>query len=268
MQKIRSLGRMELRLIFALEHRKDQVFSIEDAKRILNSSDFSVWNVLKRLMKKKRVIRLQRGAYLFAPLRSGEEGLWSEDAFRVVPSLVNGKEYYIGFVSAMNYWGMTEQLPVVVYVALRRQKRGLEAVQAKFIFVKKKHLGEFVSVSFGGRSVNVSSMEQTILDGLFFPEYCLGVAGIAKAIWFTRKKIDWQKLLWLAKNDKSVVRRRLGCLLELLGLRKYAKKLEGKFAGYAWLDPTEQKNEFKYDKKWGLKINEEERKLLEFQEGY
>ena len=268
MQKIKRFGEMELRLIFALEQQKDHLFGIADAKRILGSSDASVWNVLKRLVKKRRAIRLEKGVYLFAPLRSGERGLWSEDAFRVVPSLVKDGGYYVGFVSAMNYWGMTEQLPVVVYVALTRQKRGLAAVQARFVFVRKKRLGDIVPVSFGGMFVNLSSVEQTILDGLSFPEYCLGIAGIAKAIWFARKKIDWQKLLLLAKSEKKVVRRRLGYLLEMLGLRKNAKRLEGDFRGISWLDPSAQKSEVEYSRKWGLKVNEDKRKLLEFQEGY
>ncbi|MCX6777400.1 MAG: type IV toxin-antitoxin system AbiEi family antitoxin domain-containing protein [Candidatus Micrarchaeota archaeon] len=263
-----NFGEMELRLIFSLEQKKDHLFSMGDAKRILGSSDASVWNVLKRLMKKKRVIRLQRGAYLFAPLRSGEDGLWSEDAFRVVPSLVNGSDYYIGFVSAMSYWGMTEQLPIVVYVALKRQKRSLEAVQARFVFVRKKRLGDFVPVSFGGTMANVSSVEQTIWDGLSFPEYCLGIAGVAKAVWFMRKTIDWQKLLLLAKDEKSAVRRRLGYLLELLGFKKHTRGLEGEFVGYSWLEPSGQKREFEYSKKWGLKLNAKTRDLLEFMEGY
>ena len=267
MQKITGFGGMELRLIFALEQRKNQLFGIADAKRILGTSDATVWNVLKRLRRKKRVIRLQKGAYLFAPLRSGEDGLWTEDAFRVVPSLVKGG-YYVAFVSAMNYWGMTEQLPVVVYVALTRQKRGLEAAQAKYIFVKKRRLGDFVSVSFGGTMVNFSSIEQTILDGLSFPEYCTGIAGVSKAILFARKRMGWQKLVSLAKGDKSAVQRRLGYLLELLGFKKHAKKLNGEFVGYSWLDPTGQKRDFEYSKKWGLKLNEKKRGLLEFMEGY
>ncbi|OIO21234.1 hypothetical protein AUJ17_02775 [Candidatus Micrarchaeota archaeon CG1_02_47_40] len=266
MQKIKRFGEMELRLMFTLEQRENQLFSIADAKRILGSSDASVWNVLKRLMKKRRVIRLQRGAYLFAPLRSGEEGLWSEDAFRVVPMLVGKRRFYIGFVSAMNHWGMTEQLPIVVYVALKRQKRGIDAVQSRFVFVKKKRLGKFLQISLGDTKVNISTVEQTILDGLSFPEYCLGIAGIAKAIWFVQKDIEWQKLLSLAKSEKNAVRRRLGYLLEILGFRRQAKELEGVFSGYFWLDPSNLRDDFEYSKKWGLKINLKKRDLLEFME--
>ncbi len=266
-QNIKKLGEMELKLIFALEKRKDNLFSVAYAKSILGTSNASVWNVLKRLKKKNRVIRLQRGAYLFAPMRSGEEGLWTEDAFRIVPELVRGN-YYIGFISAMNYWGMTEQLPIIVYVALTRQKHSLEAVQAKYVFIKKRSLSDFVPISFGSAMINISSVEQTILDGLSFPKYCTGLEGVAKAIWFTRKKIDWEKLILLAKKDKSIVRRRLGYTLVLLGLKKQAKELEFGYKGFAWFDPTAQKTNFKYCKKWGMKINIEGLKMLEFQKGY
>ncbi len=267
-QKIKRFGEREVKLLFALEQENSPVFTISHARKILGTGDASVKNVLKRLKKKHRIIALQRGVYLFAPLKSGENGLWTEDAFRVAPSLVNGKGYYIGFISAMNYWGMTEQLPVVVYVALTSQKRNLRAVQANFIFVKKKRLGNFVPISLDGTEVNISSMEQTILDGLAFPQYCMGIGEVAKAIHFSRKKLDWEKLIRLAKQEKGAIRRRLGFLLELLGFKKHAKALNGHFSGFAWLDPTEQKAGFAYNKAWGLKINVEKRQTLEFLEGY
>lgn len=267
-QKIKRFGEREITLLFALEQEKNPVFTIAQARKILGTSSASVKNVLKRLKKKRRIIPLQKGVYLFAPLKSGEKGLWSEDAFRVAPSLVNGKNYYIGFVSAMNYWGMTEQLPIVVYVALTCQKRSLQAVQARFIFVKKKRLGDFTQLSFDGTRVNMSSIEQTILDGLAFPQYCMGIEGMAKAIHFSGKRMDWKKLVKLAKQDRGAIRRRLGFLLELLGFKKRAKALKKKFSGFAWLDPTEQKESFACNKAWGLKVNIEKRRLLEFLEGY
>jgi len=267
-EKTKRFGEQEIKLMFALEQEKSQVFTMAQARRMLGTSDASVKNVLKRLKRKRRVMLLQKGVYMFAPLRSGEEGLWTENAFSVVPYLVGTGEYYLGFAAAMNYWGMTEQLPVTAYVALTKQKQSLNAVQTKFVFVKKKRLGDFVKVPFAGTQVNISSMEQTILDALAFPKYCAGIESAAKAIWYTRDKIDWQKLLSLAKNEKSVVKRRLGYLLELLGLRKHAKWLERGFTGFSWLEPAGQKREFEYSKKWGLKINVRKDDLLEFRRGY
>ncbi|MFH0973560.1 MAG: type IV toxin-antitoxin system AbiEi family antitoxin [Candidatus Micrarchaeota archaeon] len=254
--------------MFVLEREENQVFTIDDARKILGTSDASVKNVLKRLKKKRRVISLQKGAYLFAPLKSGVEGFWSENAFKIVPYLVKTREYYIGFIAAMNYWGMTEQIPITVHIAIKKQKRPVEAVQTKFVFVTKKRLGDFTKISFTGTEVNISSVEQTILDALAFPEYCTGIEGATKAIWYSKNKIDWKRLVTLAKNDSSAVQRRLGFLLELLKLKKHAKKLENAFGGFSWLDYGAQKKEFEYSNKWGLKVNVEKQDLLEFQRGY
>ncbi|MCX6771839.1 MAG: hypothetical protein NTX79_07325 [Candidatus Micrarchaeota archaeon] len=267
-QKIKRFGEQEIKLLFALEQEKSSIFTTAQARHILGTSDASVKNVIKRLKGKRRIITLQKGVYLFAPLKSGQEGLWTENAFSIVPSLVGNDDYYIGFAAAMNYWGMTEQLPRTVMVAMARQKKPLDAVQSKFIFVAKRRLGDHARISFAGTNVNISSVEQTILDALAFPEYCFGIEGAAKAIWNSRHDVDWRKLSALAKGGKSVVRRRLGFLLELLGLEKRAKEIEGNFAGFSWLAPNAQKVEFQYSKRWGLKVNLKKEDVLEFQRGY
>ena len=265
-QKITGFGPREIALIFELEQRENTVFSFAQAAKIIGGSLASVASILTRLKRKRRISTLQRGLYLYAPLKSGFDGNWSEDAFAVVPSLVKGRDYYIGFVSAMNYWGMTEQLPISVLVALKRQKASLEAVGAKFAFIKKPRLGAATSIKISGRDVLISTREQTIIDGLLFPGKCLGIAGVANAIDSSSRELRWEKLLELANAEKEVVRRRLGYILELLGRKEIAKKLEGKFTGFAWLDPSSSKNVLSYSKKWGLKLNLTEKQLLEFRE--
>ena len=265
-QNITMFGPRELALIFELEKRENTVFSFAEAAKIIGGPLASVANILKRLKRKRRISTLQRGLYLYAPLKSGFDGNWSEDAFAVVPSLVKSRDYYIGFVSAMNYWGMTEQLPVRVLVALKRQKSSLDAVGARFVFIKKPRLGTTTSIKVSGREVLISTREQTIIDGLLFPEKCLGIAGMANAIDSSSRELGWEKLLELARAEKEVVRRRLGYILELLGRNGIAKQLEGKYAGFAWLDPSSSKTVLRYSKKWGLKLNLSEKQLLEFRE--
>ena len=266
-QKVRRFGEREIRLLFALEQEKSAGFTFAQAKKILGTSDASVKNVLKRLKKKRRIIPLQKGIYLFAPLKSGEEGLWTENAYKIVPMIVGSKDYYVGFAAAMNYWGMTEQLPYVIRVAMTRQKKPISAVQSKFVFVRKRKLGDYQCVSFGMAGVHFSSIEQTILDGLSLPGYCLGIEGVARAIHFTKDNISWGKLISMAKRGKSIIQRRLGFLLELLKI-KHSRPLEAKFKGFSWLDPAGQKKEFEYSTKWGLKVNANREDLLEFQRGY
>src|SRR3989344_137216 len=121
-QKLIGFGGKETKLLFWLEENEKSLFTFSEAGKALGGTLASVKNVLKRLKKKKRVMHLQKGLYLFAPLKSGEEGVWSEDAFIVAKHLAGGKNYCISFLSAMNHYGMTEQIPVIVQVALERQK--------------------------------------------------------------------------------------------------------------------------------------------------
>ncbi|MFH0817895.1 MAG: type IV toxin-antitoxin system AbiEi family antitoxin [Candidatus Micrarchaeota archaeon] len=266
-QKILRLGERELQLLFAFEERKQGLFTIGEAKEILGGSDASVKNVLQRLKAKKRVIRIERGKYLFAPMESGREGHWSEHSLVLVPALVGKSDYYVGLLTALNYWSMTEQIPIVIFVITKKKKRGLEAFGAKYVFVNMK-LGGYEKVKILGKTVNVSSREQTILDCLSHPEYSLGVSEVAKGIHAADKELDWPKLAELCLREKEVVRRRLGYLLELLGKRNAAKKLEKKFKGFAWLDPHLSKKRLGYSKRWGLILNSSEQDLFEFQRGY
>lgn len=266
-KKLLRLGERELQLIFAFEERKQRIFTTGDAKKTLGGSDASVKNVLKRLAAKKRIIRIERGKYLFAPMESGKQGLWSEDSFAAVPHLVGKSGYYIGLLTALHYWGMTEQIPLVVYVVTKKRKKSMKAFGARYVFVNMK-LGDSMEAEFAGTKVRISSREQTILDGLAHPEYSLGVAGISQGISSARGELDWLKLASLCLKEKDAVRRRLGYLLELIGEGKHARKLEKRFNGFSWLDPSSEKRRLSYSKKWGLILNDSKESLLEYQRGY
>jgi len=266
-RKILRLGERELQLLFAFEERKQRLFTIKEAREVLGGSDASVKNILKRLKAKKRIIQVERGKYLFAPMEAGREGHWSEHSFAVVPILVGKAEYYIGLLTALNYWGMTEQIPIVVFVITKKKKRGLEAFGARYVFLNMK-LGDYEQIEILGTKVNISSREQTILDCLSRPEYSLGISEVAKGISSARRELNWAKLARLCLNEREVVRRRLGYLLELLREIKHAKKLEKKFRGFAWLDPHAGRKRLGYSKKWGLILNVSKEDLLEFQMGY
>src|SRR3989304_3843149 len=72
-------------------------------------------DVIYRRRGKGRVIDVRKGEYLLVPARAGIGAGWSESIFRAVDAVVR-EDYYVGFWSAMNYLGMTEQVPRVVDV--------------------------------------------------------------------------------------------------------------------------------------------------------
>ncbi|MGI0021408.1 MAG: type IV toxin-antitoxin system AbiEi family antitoxin domain-containing protein, partial [Nitrososphaeraceae archaeon] len=125
-----------------LEERELSVFTKDDAKIILNTTDSSVWHVLNGLVHKKRIRRIERGRYLLIPAKAGVDGNWSEYPWAILSHLID--IYYVGFWTAMNYWDMTEQIPYTIFVATTKRKRNLTFDNQKFQFItlsEKKFFG-------------------------------------------------------------------------------------------------------------------------------
>ncbi len=262
-QKLR-MGPQEMRLFFNLEKKKMSLFTFSDAKKILNSTNSSTWNVIDGLKKKKRLKEIEKGKYLLVPGRAGNEGYWAEESWIVVPHLID--EYYIAFWTAMNYWDMTEQIPYTVFVATTKRKRDLEFGNQTFQFVtlsKNKFFG-FVEEKRGNTMFNISSIEKTIVDGLMHPEYCGGITEVAKGMWNVREKVDWNTVLNMSKKiGKSTVLKRLGYLLSVLEIEKeivHLIKLE-QFKGSHYLDPTAEKKRLDYSGDFSLIINKTKNEL-------
>lgn len=266
-----TLGEVELRLLFTLEKMGKTAFSMKDAKTILGTSDASVWNVIYRLKRKKRIEEIERGKYLLIPAKAGYEGLWSEVPFLILPNILS--EYYVGFYSALNYWGMTEQVPRTVFVATTKRRKTLEYGPSIFKFVKlsKKRFFGFEEGEIAGTKFKVSSREKTVLDCLMYPKYCGGLDEAIKGIWETRDELDFDKLLEYAKRlGVSVVIRRLGYVLdEVLHIEK-EKRIDKtsliKFKGFMWLDPLGPKKILGYSKKYGLIVNRSQNELTSWME--
>ena len=62
------------------------------------------------------------------------------------------------------------------------------------------------------------------------PEYCGGIIEVIKAMWNTRKEVNWQTVLEMAeKVEINVVLKRLGYLLSILNIdEKISKKIKEK----------------------------------------
>jgi len=253
-----GLGPNELKLLFTLEKNEKTVFTSTDAHKILRSTDASVKNILYRLRKKRRIDEIEKGKYLLVPAKAGYEGSWSELPLLLAPHLI--APYYIGFWTALNYWGMTEQVPNTVFVATTKRKRDLKYGPTTFEFVtlaRRRFFG-FVEEQAGGGRFHISSREKTILDCLLYPRYCGGLDEAVKGIWNARDDLDFAKLTSLAARlGVSVVIRRLGYVLEVLsiGSDAAARIASRRFTGFLWLDPLGPRAAPAYSKKYGLAIN-------------
>jgi predicted transcriptional regulator of viral defense system len=261
-----SLGPQENRLLLTLAEKGISVFSFDEAKDILQTSNSSVRHILMDLARKGRLQRIQRGKYLLVPEKAGRELYWAESPWVIVPHLIDA--YYVGFWTAMNYWGMTEQIPYTVFVATTKRKRNLKFGNQKFKFVtlsEKKFFGFVEEKASKTETFNISSKEKTIVDGLMHPEYCGGIPEVAKAMWTARKEIKWEEVLTMTQQaGVNAALRRLGYLLSILHIKKDIthKIKEKKFKGFHLLDPNASKQKIEYSREYGLIINRSKNHLL------
>ena len=261
---------LETKLMLSLEQKNLPVFTTGDAKEILGTGDSSVWHVLHGLASKNRIERIERGRYLLVPAAAGPDLLWSEYSEVIVPRLI--EPYYVGFWTAMNFWGMTEQIPYTMLVATTKRKRRFEYGGQRFEFVtlaEKKFFG-FVEENAGsGKTFNVSSREKTIVDCLMHPEYCGGIIEAVKSLWNARREVCWPAVLEAAERVQvDAVLRRLGYLLSVLDIEK---EISGKIAkmkkrSVHLLDPRYGRKGAAVSKEYGLVVNLTRADLLDWRD--
>jgi predicted transcriptional regulator of viral defense system len=237
-------------------------FSIQEARQALgHTPDHPTRQFLERLHRKGWIQRIRRGRFAVIPLSSGDDRTPQLHEFLVAMELVFPSA--IGYWSALNHYGMTEQLPRTVFIITNRRVRHpeQEALGVTFRIVSlrpQKYFG-IVKNWIGDFPFWITDKEKTIIDGLDLPKYVGGVGEIAKALSGSWKNLDEAKLLEYASQiGNSAVAKRLGFLMEMLhlgnpGLLRNRISLA---AGFSPLDPTLPKKG-KHNRRWGLLINVE-----------
>ncbi len=129
---------------------------------------------------------------------------------------------YVSFWSALHFHGFTEQAPREVFVAVTRQKKGVEFHGTRFQFVALRPASFFGyrRERLADLPVIVADEEKSILDSLTLPQYAGGIAEAAKAlqIGLAEGRIELPVLVdYAARLRNASLTSRLGYLLDLLG---------------------------------------------------
>ena len=253
-----GLSAFESKILSNLSAEGKSIFYISElAKKI--GSKVKARKLVSTLAKKKWLERLTKGTYMILELSAGSNPEWSEDSFYIASKLA--KPYYIGYLSMLNYYGWTEQIPITVTVATTKSTRckKILGVNYDFLVLSKKKFFGYNEINIRGHVINVSNSEKTLVDALDHPEYCGGIDEVAKALSVAADKIRWNELIKHAsKMGNGAIFKRLGFLLERMtisvpeGTIKAINKRITK--GYAPLYPG-IKAKGKHDAKWNIIIN-------------
>jgi len=249
--------------IFTLKHVTELGVSYEKAKLMVN-----------RLTAKGWLIAISRGTYLIVPLEAGVEGKYSEHEFVIASHLV--EPYYIGYWSALQYHGLTEQVPVTVFVVTTRRVKNRSRVildsRIRIVTVVERKFIGFDGVLISNSRVNISDKAKTIADCLDHPEYCGGIVEAAKALWAARESVGVGDVAEYGRRmGNSTILKRLGYLAELMDLETpevvINRLLRDIGKGYSLLDPL-GKREGRHSTRWNLILNVPEESILEWRRGF
>lgn len=270
-KKVRTLGEIGSNLLTEMSRQGRRIFTFEDAAKFYGSSNSGLRELLSTLVKRRWLQRVEKGKYLILPFEAGGEGEWTEHEFIIASYLI--EPYYIGFRSALNYYGYTEQVSRTVFVASTRRKLKssleISGVTYRLVYMSEHKFFGAAKVILDGHQVNISEPEKTIVDCLDRLRYCGGVVEVAKALWYGRDELDFVKMAeYASKNGNKAVSQRLGYLMETLGSgtgKAMALLRESLSNRYAPLD-TLANPEGRYIERWKVLVNVPENELLQWKE--
>lgn len=270
-KKVRTIGEIGSNLLTELTRQGKRLFTFNDAVKVYGNSSGGLRELLSTLVKRRWLQRVEKGKYLILPFEAGREGEWTEHEFIIASYLI--KPYYIGFRSALNYYGYTEQVSRIIFIASTRRKlksaMEISGVTYCFVYMSDRKFFGATEVTLDGYRVNISEREKTIVDCLDRLEYCGGAVEIAKALCYGRDELDFVKMAKYAqKNGNRAVSQRLGYLVETLdpGSNEAVPLLrENISSSYAPLD-TLATPKGRYSGRWKIIVNVRENELLQWKE--
>lgn len=243
----------QIKLLDILDEYGYDIFSLDMLKDKL--ADIELRPALKSLTNSGLLVRLERGKY--------RRKNFSDD-FIIANFLA--PDGGIAYWSALNFYGLTEQFPNIIFVQTALQKNySFEYPKIKFVKVRKQKLIGYSEQGRGNHKYRITDKEKTIADCFDQPQHCGWYQEIIKA--FNNVDLSADKLIKYCKAINNIsAMKRIAFLTEFLGKPKLGKFLD--FAKsvigneYSLFETGGEKTGV-YNKEWKLIINIPEDEIRE-----
>lgn len=230
MAYLRNIG---FKLIEDLEAEGRRTFTVEEAMKRLNSERKNTLAILGGLRRAKRVLSLTSGLYaLWHP----SERRWGIHPLPVLDALMKYRNcpYYVGLLSAADYYGAAHHKPQVLQVIIQNQMRFRKAKELAISFhvFNQFHSEGLISVKAQGEMILFSSPERTALDLFYFDSACGGFKNVCLVIreLMSKIKIESLKKIIDAYPYSSSIQK-MGYMLEHFNSNKQLLNVLRKWAG-------------------------------------
>lgn len=190
---------------------------IKDAKTSFSTNDICemfpnikkqrINELLLSLKRKKYINQLKKGLYESNHLKTNLE------IFKTALSIYPG---YISHLSALRYYDLLDYEPTTIFISTKNRSKELTNGSFVFKYINQKNYSDYVSKD----QIFVSTLEKTIFDCFFKPQFAGNYSVITKAIYDSSKQIDWNYLKEIYNKYASNRQFQItGYILELLKKR-------------------------------------------------
>jgi predicted transcriptional regulator of viral defense system len=254
----KSLSTRESQALSRLASESRQIITIGDIAGVLDIPRKSAKDMAYALKEKGWLERIAHGKYLILPLAAGENAVYTEHEFVIASALV--EPMYIGYWSAMNHYGLTEQLSRTVYIVTteRDQERQIHGVTYRPVSVTEQKFFGYQPTAVGSNQVNISSIEKTLVDCADHPEFCGGIGELAKAMQnAVETRCSWDQVVeYLRRVRNGAATKRIVYLADQLDIDipDYDTLVKNFTTGYPLLDPTREATGTR-DSEYQLRLN-------------
>ncbi|MBN1537227.1 MAG: hypothetical protein JW908_10890 [Anaerolineales bacterium] len=206
-------------IIQSLQHLDLYSFDTRTFASLFSLEKIPTAHLLARLESNGLIARIERGKYLLlglSPERVLSNPLFIGNQF-ITPS-------YISFWSALHFFGFTEQVPRMVFIATTFKKTTVvfRETRYKFVTLPPERFFGYRREIIADLPVVIADEARAIIDSMLFPQHAGGMLEIAQAL---RVALNSQKtheyLETLVDYSNRIgnlsLGSRLGFLLELLG---------------------------------------------------
>jgi predicted transcriptional regulator of viral defense system len=234
-----GLSRREALALTRLASQNQTIITINDIQDAIDVPYDDAKKIANNLVHKQWLDRLKSGTYLIVPLAAGETGEYTEHEFVIASHLAD--PMYISYWTALNFHGLTEQVPMTVVAATTEQvpDREIHGVTYGFVTLTAAKFFGYDSVVVDAQQVNVASVEKTLVDCADHPEHCGGIGELAKGV--AAADLDQATLTeYLLRLGNGAAIKRIVYLADLLDVELAQRdELVAAFtSGYSKLDPT------------------------------
>ena len=249
--------------VLSLAARGKSCFSEEEALKKTGLSRVALRSALRRLKKKQEIAAPVRGFFIIIPPEYQSLQALPPDQF--IDDLMRhlNLSYYVGLLSAAQYYGAAHQKPQAFQVIIPKARRAIKVGRVTIIFTTKSDAAESTTRQFNTPRgfVRVATPETIALDLVAFPQKSGGIAAAFEILSDLSEQLNLEDCRQeISCLKKAPPLQRLGYFFDLLGMEKHARLCEKELKKHSYvkkalLDSQESIIKGVLNVRWSLLIN-------------